>query len=89
MSSAYESFAKFCVMGLEARKDNIKRHLEDSLMTVTALTPKLGYDRAVQVAMTAFEKNISLREAVIILGLLSAEEFDDAVKFERMLGYKR
>src|SRR3990167_2288763 len=80
LSDACESFTDNCVVGIEANKININKHLENSLMLVTALNPHSGYDNAAKVAKKAFAENITLKEAVVALGLLTAEKFDEAVR---------
>ncbi len=79
------SFADKCVNGLMANTEVIENHLNNSLMLVTALNPHIGYDNAAKVAKKAFNENISLREAVVELGFLSAEEFDQKVKPKDMI----
>ena len=64
----------------------IKKHLENSLMLVTALNPHIGYENAAKIAKTALKQNSSLREAAIGLGLLTNEQFDAWVKPEDMVG---
>ena len=63
----------------------ITRHVSNSLMLVTALNPVIGYDQAAQVAKLAYAQNLSLKEAVLRLGLLSGEEFDRHVRPDRMV----
>jgi fumarate hydratase, class II len=88
ISDACESFTDNCVVGIEANKENIKKHLTNSLMLVTALNPSIGYDNAAKVAKKAFNDNSTLKEAAVELGLLTAEEFDKAVRPENMVGPK-
>jgi fumarate hydratase class II len=78
------SFVEYCVVGIEANRETIDRYLHNSLMLVTALTPKIGYDNAAQVAKAALRAGISLREAAVKLGFLTAEEFDALVRPEDM-----
>ncbi len=70
ISDACESFTDNCVVGIEANKVNIKKHLENSLMLVTALNPHIGYDNAAKVAKKAHKENTTLKEAAMELGLL-------------------
>src|SRR5713101_4301982 len=84
LADACNSFVDHCVVGIEANREQIDHYLRNSLMLVTALTPKLGYDNAAQVAKAAHHARISLREAAIKLGFLTAEEFDALVKPEDM-----
>ena len=81
------SFTDNCVAGIEAREDNIKAALGRSLMLVTALAPKFGYDRAAKIAKTAHKNGTTLREEAIRDGI-SAEDFDTIVRPENMLGPK-
>jgi fumarate hydratase, class II len=84
MTDACRGFREFCVEGLQPDYEQIERHLRESLMLVTALAPSIGYDNAAKVAKKAHTERTTLREAVIELGLLSAEEFDAAVRPEDM-----
>ena len=88
ISDACESFTDNCVVGIDANKGNIKKHLENSLMLVTALNPHIGYDNAAKVAKKAHAENKTLKEAVVELGLLTAEKFDEVVRPEKMIGPK-
>jgi len=88
ISDACESFTDNCVVGMEAITTNIKKHLENSLMLVTALNPHIGYDNAAKVAKKAHAENKTLKEAVVELGLLTAEKFDEVVRPEKMIGPK-
>jgi len=85
LSDAINSFTEHCVVGIEANTARIAHYVEQSLMLVTALTPIIGYDKAAQCARLAYEKNLSLKQAVLELGFMRAAEFDDAVKPEAML----
>jgi len=88
ISDACESFTDNCVVGIEANVGNIKKHLDNSLMLVTALNPHIGYDNAAKVAKKAHAENKTLKEAVVELGLLTAEKFDEVVRPEKMIGPK-
>lgn len=88
ISDACESFTDHCVSGIKVNKDNVHQHLNNSLMLVTALNPHIGYDNAAKVAKKAFEENSTLKEACVALGLLTAAQFDDAVRPENMIGPK-
>jgi fumarate hydratase class II len=88
LSDACESFTDNCVDGIEANGLNIKKHLQNSLMLVTALNPHIGYDNAAKVAKKAHKENKTLKEAAVELGLLTAEKFDEVVKPEKMIGPK-
>lgn len=86
IGDACVSFTKNCVEGIEPNYDGIKKHLENSLMLVTALNPHIGYENAAKIAKTALKENKSLREAAIQLGLLTNEQFDQWVRPEDMIG---
>jgi fumarate hydratase class II len=83
LTDACRSFVEHCVANIEITA-GIASYVENSLMLVTALNPKIGYDNAAKIAKTAYREGTSLREAALKLGLLSAEEFDAAVVPERM-----
>lgn len=89
LSDACESFTDHCVVGIEANKTNIKKNLENSLMLVTALNPHIGYDNAAKAAKKAHHEHTTLKEAVVALGLLTAEKFDEVVRPETMIGPKK
>lgn len=76
MSDAGNNFTDFLLLGLEVNKKQIDSYLENSLMLVTALSPKIGYDKAASVAHHAHEKDLTLKEACLELGYVSTEEFD-------------
>ena len=88
LADACASFTGHCIIGVEANRDNIKKHLDNSLMLVTALNPHIGYDNAAKVAKKAFTENITLKQAVEALGLLTAEKFDQIVRPQDMIGPK-
>lgn len=79
LGDGMESFNEHCVKGLSANTANIEKHLNNSLMLVTALNPYIGYDNAAKAAKKAFSENTTLKEAVVGLGLLKADEFDKYV----------
>lgn len=89
IADACESFTDNCVIGIQANTANIKKHLENSLMLVTALNPHIGYDNAAKVAKKAHKENKTLREAAVELGLLTGEKFDEVVRPEQMIGPKK
>ena len=84
LSDACRTFREFAVEGLEPDRAQIRRHLENSLMLVTALNPLIGYDNAATVAKKAHKEGTTLREAALELGLLTGEQFDEAVRPESM-----
>jgi fumarate hydratase class II len=85
VADASVSFTDHCVVGIEARRDNIKAGLERSLMLVTALAPKIGYDAAAKIAKTAHKNGTTLKEEAVKTGLVTAEEFDKIVRPEDMI----
>lgn len=85
LAGATTSFRGFCVDGLEANTKRIGRLLNESLMLVTALTPAIGYDRASGIAKHAHKHQLSLREAALVLGEISADDFDRYVKPQEMV----
>lgn len=80
------SFNDKCAVGIEPLKENIKKHVDNSLMLVTALNTKIGYYKAAEIAQTAHKNGSTLKETAIKLGYLTAEEFDAWVKPEDMVG---
>lgn len=80
------SFNDKCAIGVEPLYDNIKKHVDNSLMLVTALNTKIGYYKAAEIAQTAHKNGSTLKETAIALGYLTAEEFDAWVKPENMVG---
>jgi fumarate hydratase class II len=86
LSDAMASFRERCVVGIEPNPEAIERHLENSLMLITALNRIIGYERGAEVAKHAFTKHRTLREAALELGVISEEDFDRHVRPERMTG---
>ena len=86
IGDACVSFNDNCAIGIEPNTPMIQRHLENSLMLVTALNPYIGYENAAAIAKKAHKEGTSLREAAIALGLLTSEQFDEWVKPENMIG---
>ena len=82
MSDAAVSFTDNCVVGIEAREDNIRDALNRSLMLVTALAPKIGYDNAAKIAKTAHKNGTTLREEALKTGLVTEAEYDSIVRPE-------
>ncbi len=89
LADAGDSFTTNLLAGLEPRRENIARGVENSLMLVTALAPEIGYDAAAKIAKTAHEKDITLREAAIASGKVSEADYDRIVRPEAMLGSDR
>jgi len=88
MADAAVSFTDHCVVGIEPRLDNIKAGLDRSLMLVTALAPKIGYDAAAKIAKTAHKNGTTLKEEALKTGLVTAEEFERLVRPEDMTAPK-
>lgn len=88
LGDACNSFDEHCAVGIEAVKEKIDYFLHHSLMLVTALNRKIGYENAAKVAKTAYKNDCSLKETAIELGLLTAEEFDEIVRPEQMIAPK-
>ena len=86
MADAAISFTDHCVVGIEPRLDNIKRGLDNSLMLVTALNGKLGYDTCAKIAKTAHKNGTTLRQEAVGGGYLTDAEFDEAVDPAKMIG---
>ena len=86
LADGARSFTDKCAAGIEADRERIDELLYRSLMLVTALNPRIGYDNAAKVAKKAYAEGTSLKEAALALELLTAEEFDQLVRPERMLG---
>ncbi|WP_407434885.1 class II fumarate hydratase [Treponema sp.] len=84
LAEAIVSFNKNCAVGIKADKEKMHHNLYNSLMLVTALNPYIGYENAAKTAHKAFEENISLKEACVSLGFLTAEKFDEVFKPEKM-----
>jgi fumarate hydratase class II len=84
LGDASRSFADRCVTGIRPDRGRIAELVDRSLMLVTALSPRIGYDRAAQVAKRAHTESTTLKEAAVALGLLTAEEFDELVRPEEM-----
>ena len=85
LADACQSFRVNCVAGLSANRERIADLLSRSLMLVTALAPKIGYDKAAKVARSAHKKGTTLREEAVALGFFTPEEFDAIVRPEAML----
>ena len=85
LTDAMDSFRANCVEGITPNAEKMEENLNNSLMLVTCLTPKIGYEAAAKCAKKALAEGTTLKEAVLALGLLSAEEFDEAVRPEKMV----
>ena len=85
LSDAMGSFHDHCVCGIRANREKMRRNLCDSLMLVTALNPYIGYENAAKTAKKAYAENITLKEACVSLGFLTAEKFDEVFHPEKMI----
>ena len=85
LSESIAAFTEHCAVGIRADREKMRENLHNSLMLVTALNPYIGYENAAKTAKLAFEENISLREACVRLGFLTAERFDEVFHPEQMV----
>ena len=85
MSDASRNFAKYCIRGLKADKKRIKKHLDDSLMLVTALAPHIGYDNASKIAKNALKNNTTLKQEALKTGLIKEKEYEKIVDPKKMI----
>ena len=85
LADAAASFSEHCVSGIRVNEPRIRELMKDSLMLVTALVPKIGYDRAAAIAKAAHANGTTLREEALRLGHVSAADFDRLVRPERMI----
>ena len=88
LADGCESFRENCAEGIEPNRERLEENLRKSLMLVTALNPKIGYDKAAKIAKTAHKTGKTLRETAVELGLVTAEQFDQWVRPEDMVGRK-
>ena len=86
IADACVSFTDNCVVGIEPNRARIKQLLEGSLMLVTALNPHIGYDKAAEIAKKAYKEGMTLKEAALALQYLTAQQFDEWVRPEDMVG---
>jgi len=86
LGDAALSFKNNCVDGMEPDYENIKKHLDESLMLVTALNPHIGYDQAARIAKKAHKENKTLKQAALDLGIVTNEQFDKWVDPKKMTG---
>src|SRR6266403_325395 len=85
LAEAARSFNDRCAVGIEPNEKRIREHLDNSLMLVTALNPHIGYEKAAQISLKAYREDLTLREAALRLGFLTAEQFDEWVRPEDMV----
>ena len=84
LAEGARSFNDRCAIGIEPNEKRIAEHLDNSLMLVTALNPHIGYEKAAQISLKAYREEITLREAALKLGFLTAQQFDEWVRPEDM-----
>ncbi len=89
LSEVSESFSKNALIGLKANEKKIKENLDKSLMLVTALAPRIGYEKSAEIAKKALKDNLTLKESAKALGYLSEQDFDKLVKPEKMVSPKK
>jgi fumarate hydratase class II len=80
LGEAARSFNDRCAVGIEPNEKRIREHLENSLMLVTALNPHIGYEKAAQISLKAYREDLTLRDAALKLGFVTAEQFDEWVR---------
>jgi fumarate hydratase class II len=85
IADACESFNEHCAVGIEANHQRIKYNLDNSLMLVTALNTKIGYDKAAEIAKKAHKEGTTLKQAAMELGYVTSEQFDQWVRAEDMI----
>ena len=85
LADSSKNFALFCVKGIKADKDKIKYYLDNSLMLVTALAPKIGYDNAAKIAKLALKNKTTLREEAIKSGLINEKDYQRIVNPKKMI----
>ncbi len=85
LKNAIENFRIKLVDGMEPNQKIMKFNLENSLMLVTAIVPKIGYEKAAEIANLAFKESLNLKEATLKLGYLKENEFDEAMNFNSMI----
>lgn len=85
LADAMDSFRTHCVEGIRPNIERMEENLRNSLMLVTCLTPKIGYEKAAECAKKALQEGTTLKEAALALGLLTAEEFEETVQPEKMV----
>ena len=85
ISDSSKNFAKYCVKGIKANKEKIKKDLNNSLMLVTALAPKIGYDKAAEIAKKALKNNTTLKDEIIKSGLMNESEYYKIVDPRKMI----
>jgi fumarate hydratase class II len=84
LAEAARSFSDRCARGIEPNESRIRQHLDNSLMLVTALNPHIGYEKAARISLKAYREDLTLREAALKLGYVTAAQFDEWVRPEDM-----
>jgi fumarate hydratase, class II len=84
LADACNSFTDDCVVGIEVDRKRIEQNVQNSLMLVTALSSKIGYDKSAEIAHKAYHENLTLRDAAVRLGYVTEAEFDQLVRPENM-----
>tara|TARA_B100000963_G_C22211207_1_gene487356 strand:- start:171 stop:602 length:432 start_codon:yes stop_codon:yes gene_type:complete len=85
MADSVKNFSIYCIKGIKANKKKIKEHLDNSLMLVTALAPKIGYDNAAKIAKTALKNNTKLKEEAVKSGLINEKDYDNLIDPMKMI----
>ena len=85
IADSTKNFALYCVKGIKANKKKIQEHLDNSLMLVTALAPKIGYDNAAKIAKTALKNNTTLKYETLKTGLISEKDYNKIVDPKKMI----
>jgi fumarate hydratase class II len=85
LADVCRTFREFCVVGIRPNRERIKELVERSLMLVTALSPRIGYDKAAEIAKKAHHEGKTLKEAALELGYLTESEYDEAMQPEKMV----
>ena len=86
LGDSIKNFTIYCVKGIKADRDRIKQHLDNSLMLVTALAPKIGYDKAAKIAKTALKNKTTLKQETLKLGIITEKEYNQIVNPKKMVG---
>lgn len=84
LADGCNNFAQYCVRDMKPNRERIQQLVNQSLMLVTALTPKIGYDKASEIAQLAYKQNLTLKEATLQLGYLTEAEFDECMDLHKM-----
>src|SRR3990167_5523056 len=85
LKDSVKTFEKYCIRGLRADVARIKSYVKNSLMLITALSPLIGYDKCAKIAHLAYKNNLTLKQAALRLGFVTAKEFDRRVAAEKMV----